>query len=358
MAALPVQATTEEDMNRSVELAVAERGHKITRTTWLTFLAVLVVAEVIARILSAGLADPQWNFAQTDRKVAEMSALANNGGAEIVFVGNSAVNSDIISDVIARDTRFERVYNAGLDGSPGKLIEDWTINVVEPLLGPEVVVIGLTSRDLNDGSRSNLSVTSGYMNSAGRASFLGQEAIGQKADRFFGELFALVRIRGFLRDPVSLITQYRDDIAEERIRAIDDFTKQPYRNDTILINRTRERALNDYSVDAGGDQDSQVAAVVRLIDKLQARGVQVVLVEMPYSGADYLSLHTNGAADYERYRTALRSIAHATGIPLIDGTRPEWTTDYFEDFLHLNSAGANTFSAELAAELEVLLADG
>ncbi len=355
MAAIPVQTTTEEEVNRSVELAVAERGSRNTRATWVTLVAVLIVAELIARFLSAGLADPQWNFAQTDRKVAEMKAIANDGGVEVLFVGNSAVNSDVISGVISRETSFDGVYNAALDGSPGVLTNDWTINVAEPLLGPDVVVIGLTSRDLNDGSRSNLRVTDGYMNSPGRASFLGQQTAGQKADRFFGELSALVRIRAFLRDPISLITQYRDDIAEERLRGVDDFTREPYGNDDILIDRTRERALNDFTVDPEAAPGTQAGAIVDLIERLQNRGVDVVLVEMPHAGADYISLHTNGQADYDAYRATLRSIAEKTGVPLIDGTRPEWTTDYFEDFLHLNSAGANTFSAELAVELEKVL---
>ncbi len=356
MAAIPVATSTEEEANRSVELAVAERGTRNTRATWVTLVAVLIVAELIARFLSAGLADPQWNFSQTDRKVAEMNAIAKGGGVEIVFVGNSAVNSDIISGVITRDTDFEGVYNAALDGSPGVLTNDWTINVVEPLLDPDVVVIGLTSRDLNDGSRSNLRVTDGYLNSPGRALFLGQQTAGQKADRFFGELSALVRIRAFLRDPVSLITQYRDDIAEERLRGVDDFTKEPYFNDDILINRTRERALNDFSVDPTAAPGTQAGAIVDLIERLQSRGAEVVIVEMPYSGMDYIALHTNGQSDYDAYHATLISIADRTGVALIDGTRPEWTTDYFEDFLHLNSAGANTFSTELAQQLEVVLA--
>jgi len=335
-------------------MAVTERGIRSSRATWLTLIGFLIVVEIAARILSAGLPNPEWNFAQTDRKVAEMEALRNEGGAEIVFVGNSAVNSDIISDVIARDSNFDRVYNAGLDGSPGKLTQDWVTNVVEPLLGPDVVVIGLTSRDLNDGSRSNLSVTDSYVNSRGRSAFLGQETNGQKADRLFGDLFAIVKIRAFVRDPVSLITQYRDDIAEERLRVMDDFTRQEYSNDTILIDRTRERALNDFEI--GIAEDSQASAVIDTIKTLQSRGVDVVIVEMPYSGNDYIELHTNGQSDYDAYRATLEEIASTTGVPLIDGTRPDWSTDYFEDFLHLNSAAANEFSSQLAAELDSILA--
>jgi hypothetical protein len=354
MAAIPVTATTENQPNRSVELAVTERGNRSSRATWITLIAFLIVFELGARVLSAGLPDPEWNFAQTDRKVAQMEALRNGEGAEIVFVGNSAVNSDIISDVIARDSSFDSVYNAGLDGSPGKLTQDWATTVVEPLLSPDVVVIGLTSRDLNDGSRSNLSVTDGYLNSPGRAAFLGEESNGQKADRLFSDLFAIVKIRAFLRDPVSLITQYRDDIAEERLRVMDDFTRQEYFNDQILIDRTRERALNDY--DTGISEGSQAAAVISTIETLQSRGVQVVVVEMPYSGDDYIDLHTNGQSDYDAYRATLQEIALTTDVPLIDGTQPDWSTDYFEDFLHLNSAAANEFSTNLAIELDALLA--
>jgi hypothetical protein len=306
-------------------------------------LAVLLLSELAARVLAGGLPNPDWNFAQTDRKVAQMEAMAAAGEtAAVVLIGNSSVNSAFLPDDLAALTGLGDFFNAGLDGSSMRQTEDWTLNVVVPLIDPQTVVIGLTSRDLNDASSSNAEVYRNYLNSRGRARFLGEETMGQRVQRALSDLSALVRISPFIRDPASLITQYNPagpDTGEFVLPG------EEYAPRQLDITRTRERALNDYTL--GG---VELEALGRLVDELERQSIGVVVMEMPYVGADYLDLHPNGAADYDAYRQTVAAFTDDRGLAYIDLTDYPWTTAEFYDFLHVNSAGI--------AIVNDLLADG
>ena len=133
--------------------------------TFFIALAVLLVAELVARFLAGGLPDPEWNFVQTDLKVEEMQALAASGAsADVLLIGNSSVASGFIADELEVLLGVDTVYNAALDGSSMRQMEDWALNVAVPLTNPGTVVIGLTSRDLNDDSISNADVFDKYLN--------------------------------------------------------------------------------------------------------------------------------------------------------------------------------------------------
>lgn len=307
-------------------------------------LAVLLVAELVARVLAGGLPDPDWNFVQTDRKVALMEAIADAGEtAELVLLGNSSVNGAFDADELERLTGIERVFNAGLDGSSMRQTEDWALNVVIPLLRPETVVIGLTSRDLNDASSSNAEVFDNYLNSRGRARFLGEETYGQQVQRALSSVSALVRISPFIRDPGSLVTQYNPDGAPTGEFVLPG---EEYAPRAVDITRTRERALNDFAL--GG---IELESFTRLVRTLENGGINVVVVEMPYVAEDYLDLHPNGADDYAAYRNLVAGFTSTQGLPYVDLTDYPWTTAEFYDFLHVNSAGIAIVNQLLADAL-------
>ncbi|MEE9183495.1 MAG: hypothetical protein V3U39_03325 [Acidimicrobiia bacterium] len=317
--------------------------------TALIALAVLVIAELVARFLAGGLPNPAWNFVQTDLKVEEMEALAAAGrSADVLLIGNSSVAAGFISDELEDLLDVDTVYNAALDGSSMRQMEDWALNVVVPLTNPGTVVIGLTSRDMNDDSISNAEVFDKYFESAGRARFLGEEKLGQKVQRALGDVSALVRISPFLRDPASLISQYDPSGAHDGIFHLpsDDYDIR-----TLDVTRTRERALNDFAL--GG---IETGALQRLTDALEAQGIEVVIVEMPFVAEDYLPLHQNGSADYEAFHDALVAFVDAHSVPYLDLTDYPWTKSEFYDFLHVNSSGIaliNSMLAEQLAELGV-----
>ncbi len=321
----------------------AARGLLSSRTI-IMVVVVFVITELVARVLAAGLPNPDWNFAQTDRKVAEMETMAAAGDtAEVVLLGNSSVNNAFLSAEIERQGGFGRTYNAGLDGSSVRQMEDWAMNVVIPLLQPETVVIGLTSRDLNDASVSNAEVFRDYLNSRGRARFLGEQTAGQRVQRKLSEVSALVRISPFLRDPASLVTQYdpTGPPTGEFVLPGEDYNPRP-----LDITRTRERALNDYAL--GG---IELESLDRLVTELEAAGIEVIMLEMPFIAEDWLPLHQNGAPDYEAFRAALLDFAAFRNLSFIDLTTYPWTTDEFYDFLHVNSTGIALINELLAEQL-------
>lgn len=313
--------------------------------TALIVLAVLLVAELIARVLAGGLPNPDWNFAQTDRKVEEMQAMAAAGEtAAVVLIGNSSVNAAFVADDLEQLTGLGTFYNAGLDGSAMRQTEDWALNVVVPLTHPDVVVIGLTSRDLNDASTGNAEVFDKYLTSRGRARFLGEETAGQQVQQALSNVSALVQISPFIRDPAALVTQYSPGGPDtgEFVLPGEEYNPRP-----LDITRTRERALNDYSLG-----DGELESFGRLVEGLRSDGIDVVLVEMPFVAEDYLELHPNGAADYDAYRVTVESFASGRGLTYIDLTDYPWTTDEFYDFLHVNSTGIAIVNQGLAGGLQ------
>jgi len=327
----------------STHTGIAGRSLLCSRTA-MVVVAVFVMIELAARLLGGGLPNPDWNFAQTDRKVAEIEALAAAGETvDLVLLGNSSVNSAFLDREIERQGGFGRVYNAGLDGSSVRQMEDWAMNVVVPQLQPETVVIGLTSRDLNDASVSNAEVFGNYLNSRGRARFLGEETTGQRVQQTLGGVSALVQISPFLRDPASLVTQYdpTGPPTGEFVLPGEDYSPRPFD-----ITRTRERALNDYAV--GG---IELESLDRLVTELEEAGIEVIMMEMPFIAEDWLPLHPNGSSDYQAFRVALLDFAATRDLPLIDLTTYPWTTSEFYDFLHVNSAGIARINTMLAEEL-------
>lgn len=345
MSAITETPAPDPDLADSRRLPFSLRGRN--PKVALIALAVVLVVELVARVLSSGLPNPDWNFPQTDRKVGEMEALAANGEtASVVLVGNSSVNAAFVTDDLEAQSGLGTFFNAGLDGSSMRLTEDWTLNVVVPLIAPDTVVIGLTSRDLNDASSSNAEVFDKYLTSRGRARFLGEETVGQRVQRALSGVSALVRISPFIRDPASLVTQYNPDGPNtgEFILPGEEYNPRP-----LDVTRTRERALNDYTL--GG---IELESITRLVDKLEGQGIEVVVVEMPYVAEDYLDLHPNGLDDYLDYRTTVAAFTDAQNLPYVDLTDYPWTTAEFYDFLHVNSTGidiVNTMLAEALAEL-------
>jgi hypothetical protein len=306
-------------------------------------IGVLVLAELIARVLAPGLPNPDWNFQQTDEKFAEMEALAASGTTvDTVFVGNSSVDIAFDAELFLQASGIDS-FNAALNGSSMQQIEAWTTEVVVPLLQPETVIIGISSRDLNDASSSNREVFENYSTSRGRAKFLSEETLGQRVQARLASVSALVEISPFIRDPASLITQYNPDGPGTFI------PPEEYSPRAIDITRTRERALNDFTV--GGHE---FAALERLLADLKAQGIIVVLMEMPFVEEDYLPLHPDGSEDYQEFSEMLAATTSAAGVPLIDFTQYDWTKAEFYDFNHVNSTGKVRINQLLAESLNAI----
>jgi hypothetical protein len=228
-------------------------------------------------------------------------------------------------------------------------MERWTMEVVVPRLRPSVVVIGLSSRELND---RGLDAADAYDLVVGSRGFRNATGDGTIADRLEDRLAGwsyLVRYRTILREP-SRWSGRKGSPPGARVnelgvlRALRIFDNATYATRPRFLRATAARSLNDFTI--GG---REIAALGRLVNRLTARGIRVVLLEMPITD-DEIKLHPNGAADYARFEAALaRFVAAHPAVRYLDMRARFPGTADFRDPHHLNGRGKGRFTQLLAS---------
>ena len=344
-----IETATAED-RRTTSAAAGRRRRDRRRVPVALLVAALVVlaGEVTTRAVASRLDPPlRWQNWETQNKVDRIDALGARGGASVVFVGSSMVNAAIDPDAFGRVAHRDRpAFNAAINGADARLVEPWLLDVVVPRLRPETVVIGVSSRDLND-QASHRQFDLFRTSDAGRW-VMHHRALPDRIERAAERWSYLVRYRGDLRRPRRL-AGHHDPLREVahvgslgQLRALDIYATASYAVTPHFVREARADALHDYSI--GG---AQLAALRRTVAGLRARGVRVVLLEMPVT-ADAIALHPRGAADYARFTTRLRGVADATGARLVDLTKTFDSTRLFFDPFHLNGSGRAVFTAAIA----------
>jgi hypothetical protein len=103
--------------------------------------------------------------------------------------------------------------------------------------------------------------------------------------------------------------------------------------------------LWDYALDPA-DLDG-----LRRILSLNGEGVQVVVAELPVSEAS-MAFFARGEADYATFLDAVRGEAAAAGVPFWEQPAyPLIPPDGWDEYLHLNAAGAEAFSEWLGQRM-------
>lgn len=317
----------------------------------LAFLAIVGIAEGAARIGELRVAPaPTWGTVRIDTKVAQMQTLAEAGGVDVVFLGSSVAETGINPQAFVAGSEWsDTAFNAGLTAAGPQAVEMWAQEVVLPLLQPEVVVIAMTSRDLNDAGVTQANTLNRYVDSVGRARFLGTPSFGQRLESELSRWSALMRLRRNLSAPHQFLTELASPLDSH----ITDFGFV-----TLLENRTYANdddsngeqlanyQLNDYWV--GGVES---AALRRIIDLFVASGAEVYVVDMPVLDAAYEPLHPNGAADIASYGAALAAVVNASDAIFLDATGVATDTTMFANHNHLNGVGADRLTAWLAEQI-------
>jgi hypothetical protein len=320
--------------------------------------AVLVVAEGAARGLAPYLAEPaRYGDDATAVKVAQMDA-RGPACTDVVLAGNS-MGRDAFDPATfsAADGAHRSAYNASLDAASPELLERWVLDQVVPRLEPRTVVLTLASLDLNASGPATLAALEAYDGAERtRSDLVGR--LGVEA----GSVSDLVAYRTRLRDPAELGAAL--DRLSRRVAAarpspagIDGVLGADgqglsrralrYRGEAGAKLFTRQQLLQGWALD-----DDQVAAARSLVEQLQDDGIDVVLVVLPVTD-DYVAQHPDGAADFDEFLASVRTLAADTGAPLLD-LHGDGASERFADTHHLNAAGAEWFSAELAARLDEL----
>jgi hypothetical protein len=309
-----------------------------------TCLALAVIAETTVRVVAPHLATPNlWNNWEATNKVKAMDALGPRGGASVVLVGSSMMNAAGDPAALSRLIGAKRpVFNAALAGMTARLLNFWTLRVVVPRLHPRMVVIGVSSRELND-----LAKAGDF--EAIRSSFEGRRLTNglppTQRVLTLGERYSYtVRYRSLLRTPSQWFTSeaerplFQVGPLGQSARSISKLDR-PY---GVFEQRVRgsERvpAFNPYAV--GG---REITALRDLATSLAKADIRVLIVEMPVS-PDLAGFHQHGADDYRRFEQAVAATAADEGLPLLNMSPsfPDRTT--FVDTQHVNRIGRERFT--------------
>ncbi len=310
--------------------------------------AVLLVGEATARAIGSDLPPLlRYHSYEADLKVHRMDQLHRSGGADIAFVGTSQVY-DIDPSVLPASVDGRTTgYNAALGSGIPALASPWAIHSVLPRLHPRLLVLGLTSYDLSDDSRS-LAIADAYLASKGGQHDLGRSSLMDNVDHWLAQRSSLWDHRTAMRDPAKVL-----DAIRGRHTVVDPVaaTIQP----TGRPSFDQTQRFEDRTQAGGGDLRGwaigmrNVAAVRTLLRDAKAAGVRVALLNMPVT-AEYIAGHPNGAQDYARYLTFLQGLADEEHVTLIDAS-PLSDHRYFADEVHLNLTGARVLTPLLVTAL-------
>jgi len=311
---------------------------------------VVLLAELVVRIAQPALAGPSaWPTPELQKKYDQMSARAvSHKPTDAVLVGDSMMDAGGDPKALAVAGADARVYNASVAGETLPTIDQWTTRVVVPRLHPKVVVIGLSSNELNPASLAPSSGVAAYQQSrAARAA----EGIGDpldRADAFLRRWSMMYRDRSELRSPfhqksTSQAAQFDPMLSsdgQDLAFAGLGYDEPGGVEHARLINAGVIAALKGFTV-----SNRNVAILENMITALRARQIQVILLAMPVT-ADLVAFHPAGDADYQAAMASFTSIAATSDALFVEPG--VWPTSEFADPVHLNGLGAARLSTYMA----------
>jgi hypothetical protein len=314
---------------------------------------VLLLAELAMRAVSGRLPEPLvWHSLEAQTKVGQIDALRDrgwHGGA--VFLGTSMMNVALDPTQLARElgVRTPFAYNAALSAGTPRLMELWAKGLVLPNLRPRVLVIGLSSIDLNDAGHLRNALLKRYVDTLGARLSLGRASFTDRAEDVLSRWSALVRFRRVFREPVTLWDSLRGHGPSDTAPEIGAFGVATHRRGETfhlpdLSVPRAQGSLADYTTGP-----VEEGAVARIIDMARRMGAMVVIAKMPVT-QEYIESHPRGLTDYESFERSLAAFATAHGVPVIDTQPAASGHEFFADDLHLNGRGTASFTSFMAAQ--------
>jgi hypothetical protein len=297
-------------------------------------LACLLAGEVGARAIAPRLSSAgTWPEGEISEQYDKMSELERSGKrVDVAFAGSSMIKWAIDAKVFSRKTG-QTAVNAWLPASSNVTLSPWLIDVVVPLLHPKTVVIEVSTRDFNDRVADNdalrtLTTSPGYLQRTDSDSLLTQ------IDSTLAKRIALVRVRRSLREPTKVIDALTGPRQPWDRHCPNNLPARGRR----LLRRYPENWRQPYSA------TNQTLAILDVVDKLEARGVEVVLLRLP-TAYDYVRA-LPGEDNVVGYEAAMGQVVEQTGVPVIDGRRTV-PIEQFRDYLHVTCDGMDTFTRSL-----------
>jgi hypothetical protein len=320
------------------------------RRTAVAAALVLVAAELFLRVVPVGRIERQvWPTFEYQRKDADMTSRAITDENGVVYVGSSVVDAGIDPVVVDASNRSTiRSYNAALLGGSAQIVDSWTRNFVVPRLHPRMVVLGVSSRDVNAHNSELANAERAYDDAPAVRELLHKESISDVIERKASDWSYVVRYREELRQPVSAVRGVTPpDLFADSIPGPQGFERSFVGHDYTIpkdrITSLRTKILTDF--DTNGSEMDAIGSLVRW---LTDQHIKVLVLNVPVT-QDYVSAHPHGQADYARYQEKLASVAMTSGAAFVDPGI--WDTTFFAEPLHLNGVGAERLSRFVAQQV-------
>lgn len=329
------------------------RDDHLVRVNWrrvaLGALAMILLLEVTGRIVASQSA---FNDDLLPRLLDEHRANADARDAagidtDILFFGSSNAGADFDPRMVPDQAAYDLWWAGAGTDTIAAFGEAFGI----PLFDPETVVIGVTSRELNDARfAENAEVLSDAERSLAWRR-VARNDILTRAELLSGKVSVLVEHRSYLRRPTSWVAWMFGDIEPEGLTTDETGRLTRYRDrpEPLITpaDLAREtQALADYSV--GGAQTEGLRRVLRAFDDRR-----VVLVFLPVSYDDYAPLHPNGRADIDAARTVAQATAEGAGAEFLDLSDLGEDRTLFGDANHMNQKGSEILTQEVLDYLGV-----
>jgi hypothetical protein len=324
-------------------------------------LALLVALDlvVMAGVEPLALADSEGRAATALGRVALYHHLA--GPLDVVLMGSSRVQCDLDSTLLMNRAqaalgRTPGVLNLGLAGATPQA-NYWLLkNVIRPDKQPSLLIYGTSEYEFNpNGGRipswnyaDELATVADY----GQAFPDATRSLDAQMAFLLGRVWHLFRYRERLHD-ILLDVSAADapEGAERSAQELYGFLPLNHEMRPVDVRKIREvytgrpGHLQDYTV-AG----YQAARFEQLLALAQARGIRVIVINMPITTIQegFLS-----PADYAAYRAYLRDVTSRFQIPFYDyNDHALWQepTD-FADPNHMNRIGAKKLSQRVSQEV-------
>ncbi|MEZ5341247.1 MAG: hypothetical protein R2706_07330 [Acidimicrobiales bacterium] len=212
----------------------------------------------------------------------------------LLFLGTSNTGAGFDPSMVSDGS----AYDLWWAGSDAMVMEHLAADFADNLVEPDTVVIGITSRELNDARIPALAATFDQASSTLAWRRVANPDWLTKVEVATSKVSNLVKYRTFLRRPSAWFSWVTGSgPAEEGLTTGEFGQLTRYRDGELAMTEAdiaREtEALANYRVGGG-----EIDALQRLLESFG--DARVVLVFLPVSESTYVPLHPNGAADVGR----------------------------------------------------------